>query len=105
MSPNRGTRLYHLVEREFRQLTNKPAPIAPARNFKLIKLRLTAVLLREDDTALERRVCESGDSARTHGPRTSAALSSAPTDRTQIDGGPWPRTVAIDCGLRPSSSP
>jgi hypothetical protein len=77
------SRLLQLADREYRQLTNKPATIPPTRKFKPIKLnaahfdsgwdrkrgaavRLTAVVLREDDSALERRVCESDHSAKTY---------------------------------------
>ncbi len=76
-------RLMQLSDREFRQFTNKPLAIEPARKFKPVKLnvarfdnawerkrgaavRLTAVLRREDDPALERRVCESELSAKTY---------------------------------------
>jgi len=78
-----SARLLHLADREFRQLTNKPVTIDPARKFKPGKLnvarfdntwerkrgaavRLTAVLLREDDSTLERRVCEDEVSAKTY---------------------------------------
>jgi hypothetical protein len=77
------SRLLQLADREYRQLTNKPATIEPNRKFKPIKLnasrfdsgwdrkrgaavRLTAVLLREDDAALERRVCENDKTAKTY---------------------------------------
>jgi hypothetical protein len=76
-------RLLQLADREFRQLTGKPAAIEPTRKFKPVKLnasrfdsswerkrgatvRLTAVLLREDDSMLERRVCEDEHSAKTY---------------------------------------
>jgi hypothetical protein len=76
-------RLLHLADREFRELTNKPLTIEPKRKFKAVKLnvarfdntwerkrgaavRLTAVLLREDDSTLERRVCENELSAKTY---------------------------------------
>jgi hypothetical protein len=75
--------LLSLADREFRQLTEKPAAAAPAKRFKAIKLklatfdsawdrkrgaavRLMSVLLREDDAELERRVCESEKSAKTY---------------------------------------
>ena len=81
--PTKSVRLIQLADREFRQLTGKPVPVQPNRKFRPVKLnaaqfengwgrkrvaavRLTAVLLREDDSALERRVCESGDSVRTY---------------------------------------
>jgi hypothetical protein len=81
--PSGPMRLLHLADREFRQLTNKPVVIEPTGKFKPIKLnaarfdsgwdrkrgaavRLTAVLLREDDTTLERRVCENDRSAKTY---------------------------------------
>jgi hypothetical protein len=84
MPPGNGMRLLQLADREYRQLSDKPATISPARKFKAIKLnaarfdsgwdrskrgaavRLTAVLLRDDDTALERRVCENDRSAKTY---------------------------------------
>ena len=64
-----STRLLTLVDREFRQLVEKPAPIVPIRKFKPVKInaarfdrswdrkrgaaaRLMAVVLREDDAAL-----------------------------------------------------
>src|SRR5665213_2977473 len=82
MPPNQ-IRLLALADREFRQLTSKPLTIEPTRKFKPVKLnvarfdnawerkrgaavRLTAVLLREDDSALERRVCENELSAKTY---------------------------------------
>jgi hypothetical protein len=74
MPTGNPARLLQLADREYRQLTNKPATITPTRKFKPIKLnaarfdtgwdrkrgaavRLTAVVFREDDAALERRVC------------------------------------------------
>lgn len=74
MSPGNPSRLLKLSEREFRQLTGKPAMPVPAKKFKAVKLnaakftpewdrkrgaavRLTAVLLGEDDAALEQRAC------------------------------------------------
>ncbi len=76
-------RLLALADREFRQLAGRPKTIAPTRKFKPVKLntarfdtswdrkrgaamRLTAVLLRDDDTALERRVCESDKTVQTY---------------------------------------
>ena len=74
MSPANSVRLLKLADREFHQLTGKPATPVPRRKFKPVKLnaarfdsawdrkrgaavRLTAVLLGEDDAALEHRVC------------------------------------------------
>jgi hypothetical protein len=74
MSPGHRARLLSLADREFRQLTGKPPTPIPSRKFKPVKLnaarfdvawdrkrgaavRLTAVLLGEDDTALQQRVC------------------------------------------------
>lgn len=80
-----GTRanLITLADREFRQVTGSKATPEPARKFKPIRLnlsrfdnswdrkrgaavRLMGVLLREDDSTLERRVCESDKSSRTY---------------------------------------
>jgi hypothetical protein len=75
--------LLQFADREFRQLTGKPTAIEPTRKFKPVKrnasrfdtgwerkrgaaVRLTAVLLREDDSALERRVCKEEHSAKTY---------------------------------------
>ena len=83
MPSGNPSRLLALADRELRELTNKPLTIEPARKFKPVKLnvarfdnawerkrgaavRLTAVLLREDDTTLERRVCENEISAKTY---------------------------------------
>jgi hypothetical protein len=83
MPSGNPVRLLQLSDREFRQFTNKPLKIEPARKFKPVKLnvarfdnawerkrgaavRLTAVLLREDDSTLERRVCENELSAKTY---------------------------------------
>jgi hypothetical protein len=83
MPSGNPSRLLALADREFRDLTNKPLTIDPTRKFKPVKLnvarfdntwerkrgaavRLTAVLLREDDTTLERRVCENERSAKTY---------------------------------------
>ena len=84
MPPGNPTRLFKLADREFRQLTEERKPAPPAtRKFKPIKLnvarfdsawdrkrgaavRLTSVLLREDDSTLERRVCENERSAKTY---------------------------------------
>jgi hypothetical protein len=81
MATATGSRLMSLVDREFRQLVETPEPIAPARKFKPMKLkaarfdrssdrkrgsaaRLMAVVLREDDASLERRVCENAQAAK-----------------------------------------
>lgn len=83
MPPGNPTRLLKLADREFRQLTGKPATPEPNRKFKPIRInlarldggwerkraaavRLTGVLLREDDSTLERRVCENERSAKTY---------------------------------------
>lgn len=74
MSPGNMPRPLTLADREFRQITGKPVAAPPSRKFKPMRLnaakfdstwdrkrgaavRLTAVLLREDDSGLERRVC------------------------------------------------
>lgn len=83
MSPGNPSRLLKLADREFHQLTGKPAVPVPSRKFKPMKLnaarfdsawdrkrgaavRLTAVLLGEDDATLERRVCESERSVKVY---------------------------------------
>ena len=83
MPAGNPARLLKLAEREFTSLTGKPARQQPGRKFRPIKLnaarfdsawdrkrgaavRLMAVLLREDDTSLERRVCESDKAAKTY---------------------------------------
>ena len=83
MPSGNPSRLLALADREFRELTNKPLTIEPTRKFRPVNLnvarfdnswerkrgaavRLTAVLLREDDTTLERRVCENEVSAKTY---------------------------------------
>jgi hypothetical protein len=83
MSPGNPTRLLTLADREFRQLTGKPVAPVPSRKFKPMRLnaarfdsgwdrkrgaavRLTAVLLGEDDAALERRVCENERSTKVY---------------------------------------
>jgi hypothetical protein len=75
-------RLLKLADREYQQLTEKPSAM-PGRKFRPIRLnvarfdqswdrkrgaavRLTAVLLREDDSALERRVCENERTVKTY---------------------------------------
>lgn len=78
------TRLLKLADREFRQLTEDRSATPPApRKFRPVRLnvarfdqswdrkrgsaaRLMAVLLREDDSALHQRVCESERSAKTY---------------------------------------
>jgi hypothetical protein len=74
MSPGNPVQLLKLADREFRLLTGKPVAVEPTRRFKALKLNaskfnaawdrkrgaavcLTAVLLREDDIELQRRVC------------------------------------------------
>ena len=84
MAPGNPTRLLKLADREFRQLTEDPTAAPPApRRFKAVRLnvtrfdhswdrkrgsaaRLMAILLREDDTTLQRRVCENDRSAKTY---------------------------------------
>jgi len=83
MAPGNPVRLLKLADREFRQLTGIRAAPAPTRKFKPIRLnaarldhswdrkrgaavRLTAVLLREDDTTLQQRVCESEQTVKTY---------------------------------------
>lgn len=83
MAPGNAVRLLTLADREFRQLTAaRPVP-PPSRKFKPIRLnvarleqgwerkraaavRLAAVLLREDDATLQRRVCENEKSTKTY---------------------------------------
>lgn len=82
MSPGNPACLLKLADREFRQLAElRPLPSRP-RKLKPLRLnatrfdqswdrkrgaatRLTAVLMREHDAALERHVCESERSMRT----------------------------------------
>lgn len=83
MPTGNPARLLKLADRQFQHLTGKPPAAPPNRKFKAIRLnpgkfdaswdrkrgaavRLTAVLLGEDDTALERRICESERSVRTY---------------------------------------
>jgi hypothetical protein len=84
MPPGNPARLFKLADREFRQLTEEQKTPPPAnRKFKPIKLnaarfdsgwdrkrgaavRLTAVLLQEDDAALQQRVCENERTAKTY---------------------------------------
>jgi len=83
MPTGNPTHLLRLADREFKALTEaRPTP-QPSRKFKPMKLnvarfdqswdrkcgaaaRLTAVVLREDDAALERRVCEDKRTAKTY---------------------------------------
>ncbi|HEX5419638.1 MAG TPA: hypothetical protein VFY39_06540, partial [Gammaproteobacteria bacterium] len=81
--PGNPARLLKLADREFTQLTGKPAVPVPSRKFKPVKLnaarfdsawdrkrgaavRLTAVLLGEDDASLEQRVCQDERSVKTY---------------------------------------
>ena len=83
MPPGNPARLLKLADREFRQLTETRTTLSPTRKFKPIRLnaarfdqgwdrkrgaavRLTAVLLREDDATLERRVCENEKTVKTY---------------------------------------
>ena len=49
MPPGNGMRLLQVADREFRQLSSKPAPIAPTRKIKAI-----IVLVGSPDTAAQR---------------------------------------------------
>jgi hypothetical protein len=83
MSPGNPSRLLKLADCEFTQFTGKPAVPVPSRKFKPLKVnaarfdsgwdrkrgaavRLTAVLLGEDDAALEQRVCADGRSVKVY---------------------------------------
>jgi hypothetical protein len=84
MPPGNPARLLKLADRGFRQLTEDRTAAPPApRKFKAVRLntarfdqswdpkrgsaaRLMAVLLREDDSALHQRVCESERAAKTY---------------------------------------
>lgn len=83
MPPGNPARLLKLADREYHQLTGKRAVPVPSRKFKPMKLnatkfdaawdrkrgaavRLTAVLLGEDDAALEQRVCADARSAKVY---------------------------------------
>jgi hypothetical protein len=84
MPPGNPARLLKLADREFRQLTEeRKTPPSANRRFKPIRLntsrfdstwdrkrgaavRLTAVLLREDDAALKQRVCENERTTKTY---------------------------------------
>jgi hypothetical protein len=87
MPAGKPTRLLTLAETEFRQISEARSALPVARKFKPILMnaaklapgwerkraaavRLTAVLLREDDIALERRVCSTAQTVKTY---TSAA--------------------------------
>ena len=76
MSPTRATSLLPLADREFQQILQKPVEVPRASKFKPIRLklstfdrswdrkrgaavRLRSIVLRDDDSALARRVCES----------------------------------------------
>jgi hypothetical protein len=83
MTLGNPARLLSLAAREFRQLTETRPPTPTDRKFKPMKLnaakfdssrdrkrdaavRLTSVLLREDDSTLERRVYENEKSTKTY---------------------------------------
>jgi hypothetical protein len=83
MPPGNPIHLLKLADREFRQLTEERPPPSSARRFKPIRLnatrfdqswdrkrgaavRLTAVLLQEDDATLQRRVCENDKTVKTY---------------------------------------
>ena len=83
MSPGNMPRLLTLADREFRQITGKPVIQPPTRKFKPMRLnpakfdsawdrkrgaavRLTAVLLGEDDATLEQRVCRDERTRKTY---------------------------------------
>ena len=84
MSAANRTRLLALTAREFEQLAGSGKPVIPTRGkFKPVNLnlarfdsswdrkrgaavRLTGILLKEDAAALERRVCESAESAKVY---------------------------------------
>jgi hypothetical protein len=83
MPPGDRVRLLSLAAREFRHLTEERPPTPSDRKFKPMKLnaakfdtswdrkrgaavRLTSVLLCEDDSTLERRVCENERSTKTY---------------------------------------
>lgn len=81
--PPSGTRLLALADREYRQIVQKPEPLPVRKGFKAVKLnpakfdatwdrrrgaavRLTAVLLGEDDAVLQQRVCGDDRSVKTY---------------------------------------
>jgi hypothetical protein len=83
MPQGNPVRLLSLADREFRQLTGKPVAVESGAKFKAMKLnpsrfgkewdrkrgaavRLTAVLLREDDATLQARVCENDKTQKTY---------------------------------------
>jgi hypothetical protein len=87
MPTGNPTHLLKLADREFKALSEERPTPQPTRKFKPMKLnvarfdqswdrkrgaaaRLTAVVLREDDATLQRRVCENDKTVRTY---TSAA--------------------------------
>ena len=83
MTPGNPARLLKLADREFSRITEGRPSAPPQRRFKPMRLntarldrswdakrgaamRLTAVLLAEDDQALQQRVCESAKTVRTY---------------------------------------
>jgi hypothetical protein len=83
MPPGNPIHLLKLADREFRQQTEVRPPPSSTRRFKPIRLnatrfdqswdrkrgaavRLTAVLLQEDDATLQRRVCENDKTVKTY---------------------------------------
>jgi hypothetical protein len=83
MPSGNPTRLLTLADREYRQLTDARTALPTTHKFKPIKLsaarfdqgwdrkrgaamRFTSVLLREDDIALEKRVCADARSVKTY---------------------------------------
>lgn len=83
MPTGNPVRLLKLADREFLQLTGKPAVPMPTRKFRPMNInparfdmawdrkrgsavRLMAVILREDDSALQQRVCESERSVKVY---------------------------------------
>lgn len=97
MSPGTRARLTALVERELKQHSRATPTAPPRRSFKPMRLnldrfdqswdrkrgnamRLAGVLLRDDDAALERRVCESAQSAKLY----SDALRWLQTESTYL---------------------
>ena len=83
MAPGNSAGLLRLVDREFRQITEARLTQPTTRKFRPILMntsrlapgwerkraaavRLTAVLQREDDATLERRVCENERTVKTY---------------------------------------
>ncbi|HTC44014.1 MAG TPA: hypothetical protein VK696_03100, partial [Steroidobacteraceae bacterium] len=83
MPPGNPVRFLKLADREFQQLTGKPAVPEPNRRFKALKInparfdsnwdrkrgaavRLMSVVLAEDHETLLRRVCENEQTAKTY---------------------------------------